>query len=98
MKALRDGGQPALRKLLESMKDIGSIEAATTKTPIKYAFARPVGGGRLVTVVTAKAIAAPGLEHPGRQAPRGVDVATAMLVLDTQDKGQASSLPPERSR
>ena len=93
VKALREGGQPALRKLLESMKDIGWIEAATTKTPIKYAFARPIGGGRLVTVVTAKAIAHLGSNLPDAKPREGYDVATAMLVLDTQDKGHGEFAP-----
>ena len=93
VKVLKDGGQPALRKLLESMKDIGSIEAATTKTPIKYAFARPIGGGRLVTVVTARAIAHLGSNLPDARPREGYDVATAMLVLDTQDKGHGEFAP-----
>ena len=93
VKALKDGGQPAFRKLLESMKDVGSIEAASTKTPIKYAFARPIGGGRLVTVVTAKAIAHLGSNLPDAKPRDGYDVATALLVLDTAGQGHGEFAP-----
>ena len=93
MKTLREGGQPALRKMLETMKDVGWIEAGSTKTPIKYAYARTISGGRLVTVVTAKAIAHLGSNLPEAKPREGYDVATAMLVLDAAGKGHGEFAP-----
>ncbi len=93
MKTLREGGQPAFRKMLESMKDIGWIEAGSTKTPIKYAYARTISGGRLVTVVAPNAIAHLGSDLPEAKPREGYDVATAMLVLDAGGKGHGEFAP-----
>src|SRR5262252_1485733 len=41
---------------LAAMPAIGFIQTGDSKTAIKYAFARPSGGGRLITVATDKPI------------------------------------------
>jgi hypothetical protein len=75
------------------MKDVGWIEAASVKTPIKYAFARSTGDGRVVTVVTAKAIAHIGSKLPDAKPREGYDLATAVLVLDAAGKGHGEFAP-----
>jgi hypothetical protein len=79
--------------MLETMKDVGWIEAGSTKTPLKYAYARTISGGRLVTVVTANAIAHLGSDLPEAKPREGYDVATAMLVLDAGGKGHGEFAP-----
>src|SRR5215217_1061912 len=46
----------ATRSALAAMEDIGFVEMGEQRTPIKYAYATPSGGGRLITVVTAAPI------------------------------------------
>jgi hypothetical protein len=93
MKALKEGNQPGLRKQLETMEDIGWIDAASTKTPIKYAFERSTGGGRIVTVVTAKPIVHLGSRLPDAKPREGYDLATAILVLEANHEGHGEFAP-----
>jgi len=72
---------------LTAMPDIGTITVRDRKTPIKYAYARTTGGGRLVTVVTAKPIAFVGAEAPNAKSKQGHDLALALLVLDDHGAG-----------
>jgi hypothetical protein len=72
---------------LAAMPDIGVIETSGTKTPIKYAYATPSGGGRLITVVTAQPIMHIGGDLPDAKPKQGYDLAVAFLILDANDKG-----------
>ena len=47
MTALKNkDGSASVRALLDKWKPIGSVRLGGTTTPVKYAFARPAGGGR----------------------------------------------------
>jgi hypothetical protein len=72
---------------LAKMPDLGVVETGGTKTPIKYAYATPSGGGRLITVITAKPIAHLGGDLPDAKPKKGYDLAFAFLVLDAKDTG-----------
>ncbi len=72
---------------LAAMPDIGVIETSGTKTPIKYAYATPSGGGRLITVVAAAPILHIGGDLPDAKPKKGYDLAVAFLILDASDKG-----------
>ncbi|HEX4567448.1 MAG TPA: hypothetical protein VH138_12495 [Vicinamibacterales bacterium] len=76
-----------IHNALAAMPDVGVIETANTKTPIKYAYATPTGGGRLITIVTAKAILHIGGDLPDAKPKKGFDLALAFLILDANDKG-----------
>lgn len=76
-----------IHNALAAMPDVGVIETANTKTPIKYAYATPTGGGRLITLVTAKAILHIGGDLPDAKPKKGYDLALAFLILDANDKG-----------
>jgi hypothetical protein len=91
--ALKTGGHAAAKKVLAGMKDIGFIEAGKKKVPVKDAFARPVGSGRMVTVIAAEPMAAL-KEDLSNTAPKpGFDLTIALLVLDAQDKGHGEFTP-----
>jgi hypothetical protein len=76
------------RGALEALGDVGTITVAARQTPIKYAYARPTGGGsRLVTLVTAKPIAFVGAGLPDAKAKSGHELALAFLILDAAGKG-----------
>ncbi|HEX6973400.1 MAG TPA: hypothetical protein VF147_03310 [Vicinamibacterales bacterium] len=84
---LKAGDSAGLHKALASMPDLGYLEVGGVKTPIKYAFARPTGSGRMVTVVTAKALAHLGSAGPDAKPKEGYDFALALLVLNGADTG-----------
>jgi len=91
--ALKTNDSAATARAVASLPDIGYISLAEKKTPIKYAYARPTGGGRLVTVVTAKPIFFVGGSKPGAKPKKGFDLALALLVLDGQDTGDGELAP-----
>jgi hypothetical protein len=72
---------------LAAMPDIGVIETSGTKTPIKYAYAAPSGGGRLITVVAASPIMHIGGDLPDAKPKKGYDLAVAFLILDAAGTG-----------
>jgi hypothetical protein len=78
---------------LAAMPDIGVIETANKKTPIKYAYATPTGGGRLITVVTAQPVLHIGGDLPDAKPKQGYDLAVAFLILDAGDKGNGEFAP-----
>jgi hypothetical protein len=86
----------ATRAALKAMDDVGFIELGTRRTPIKYAYARPAGSGRLVTVVTADPILHLGSAAPEAKPKEGFDLALALLVLDGSDTGTGEFAPAVR--
>ena len=88
MTALKTGGSAPVRALLEKWKPIGSVRLGGTVTPVKYAFARPTGGGRLITVVTSAAIAFVGAGLPSAPPRTGFDLG--MVLLDVPASGAGS--------
>lgn len=91
--ALKSGGHAAAKKVLAGMKDIGFIEGPKKKVAVKYAFARPVGSGRLVTVVAAEPMGALKSDLSMTAPKDGYDLALAILVLDADDKGTGEFTP-----
>jgi hypothetical protein len=89
----------ATLKALAGKPDIGYIQLGEKRTPIKYAYARSTGDGRLVTVVTAQPIFF--LEDPKAAAPKpkaGFELALALLVLDGRDTGEGELSPAAKIR
>ena len=81
------------RAALTAMEDIGSIELNQQRTPIKYAYATPSGGGRLITVVTATPLLFAGGAAPDAKPREGFDLALAVLVVDATGKGEGELAP-----
>lgn len=95
MDALKAGGSTAARETLEKMPDIGSLEVLGKTTAIKFAFARSMGpgAGRIVTVVTALPIHYVMAGMSGDKPKAGFDLGMALLILDTNDKGDGEINP-----
>jgi hypothetical protein len=83
----------ATRKALAAAEDIGTIQVRDRRIPIKYAYARATGGGRMITVVTAEPILHLGGDAPGAKPKAGYDLALALLVLDAADSGTGELAP-----
>lgn len=80
-------------RTLTAKDDIGFIQLGERKTPIKFAYARPTGDGRLITIVTAQPIRYLGGSDPGAKPKEGFDLALALLVLDGRDSGEGELTP-----
>jgi hypothetical protein len=93
MELVKAGNGTATRKALAAMADIGFIELGTKRTPVKYAYARSTGAGRLITVITAEPILHLGASRPDAKPKEGFDLALALLVLDGGDKGDGELAP-----
>jgi hypothetical protein len=91
--ALRGGGAAA-RQALEKMPAIGQLTVGEHKTAIKYAYARPAGGGRLVTVISDKPLGY--LERETAAPKEGYDLAFALLNLPASGKGSGELGPASK--
>ena len=84
-------------RALTAKPDIGYVEVGGTKTPIKYAYSRSTGDGRLITFVTAKPLA---YLNPGAaaKAKEGFTLALGLMVLNSQDTGDGELSPAAKVR
>lgn len=89
--AVKHGGTAA-RDLLASRKSAGSIQVGGKQTPIKYAYARPVGSGRLITLITAEPIYFVGGDLPDAKPKAGYDLGLVLLDLSSA-KGSGEVAP-----
>jgi len=97
--AVIKAGKPAdTLKALTAKPDIGYVDAGGgTKTPIKFAYARSTGDGRLITFVTAQPLA---FLNPGAaaKAKEGFTLALGLLVLTSQNTGDGELSPAAKVR
>ena len=94
MAALKNkDGSASIRALLDKWKPIGSVRLGGTVTPVKYAFARPSGGGRLITVVTGAAIAFVGAGLPSAPPRAGFDLGLVLLDVPASGGGHGELAP-----
>jgi hypothetical protein len=82
--AVKKGGTAA-RDLLAKRDDLGTVQVGGRQTPIKHAYARSTGGGRLISVVTAVPIVFIGGGLPDAKAKEGFDFG--LVILDTAASG-----------
>ena len=93
MDVLKRNDATATRDAFAKLDDIGFVELGSRRTPIKYAYVRPTGDGRTITVVTARPILFLGGSLPDAKPKEGYDLALALLVLDAKDTGQGELAP-----
>lgn len=87
----QQSGEP--QKTLAALPDIGLIKVGAIETPVKYAYARATGAGRMITVVTAKPVYFLGGNEPNAKPKAGYNIALALLVLDANDTGDGEFAP-----
>ena len=98
MSALKKGGTAEARSWLQKQHDVGTIQVGKQLTPIKYAYARSTGGGRLITVVTATPIVFIGAGLPESKPKSGYDLGLVMLDTKTTSPGQGELVPATKIR
>jgi hypothetical protein len=91
--ALKKGGATAVVQALKAMKDAGYIEIGERRTTLKYAYARSLGSGRLVTVVAPTPIAYLGADVPDAKPKSGFDLALALLEFNEAGAGDGELAP-----
>lgn len=90
---VKNNDQAATRQALAAMPDVGYIELGKKRTPVKYAFSRSTGAGRLITVVAAEPILYLGGTAPDAKPKEGFNFAIAFLILDGSDRGDGELAP-----
>jgi hypothetical protein len=91
--ALKSGGTPAVVERLKAMEDVGYIEVGERRSPLKYAYARAAGSGRLITVISPTPIAHLGAGLPDAKPKAGFDLALALLDLPSSGSGTGELAP-----
>ena len=91
-------GGTAARDLLAGRKDVGSIQVGTTKTAVKYAYARSTGSSRLITLVTAQPIHFVGGDLPDAKPKAGYDLGVVLLDVDPSKPGSGEVAPAAKVR
>jgi hypothetical protein len=87
-------GAPAFKKALDAMPDAGTIQVGERKTTLKFAFNRPIGSNRLVTVAAAQPILYLGIGASEAKPKAGFDFALATFEVDAAGKGTLGELAP----
>lgn len=92
--ALKAGGTAALQKQLAGTSAVGTLQVGEVKAPLHFARALPVGGGKVVTVVTTKPVFYVGAGAPEAKAKAGYDVAVVLFQVDAAGKGDVGDFAP----
>ena len=73
VRAVKTGGSEAVRTLLSTRNAVGTLQLGERSVPVKYAYVRTTGNGRLITAITSERIFA--------SAPEGSRPAAMGFVL-----------------
>jgi hypothetical protein len=98
MAALKQGGTASARALLAKRGDLGTLQLGAQQTPIKYAYARSMGDGQLMTVVTAEPIVFMGAGVPDAKPKTGYDLGLVMLEVGASRPGRGELVPATKVR
>jgi hypothetical protein len=98
MAALKKGGSADARLWLQKQKDLGTVQVGSRQTPVKYAYSRATGGGRLITVVTADPIAFIGAGLPEAKPKAGYDLGLVILETMASGTGKGELVPATKIR
>jgi len=92
--AFRSGDAAALKKALAAQPTLGYVEGGNkVKVPVKFAFPRSTGGGKIVTIVCNEPIVYIGGDAANAKPKAGYDLAYVLLVLDADGKGTGEAAP-----
>jgi hypothetical protein len=94
--ALKRGGTTALRETLAKMPDIGTLDVGQRKKPLKYAYQRTAGSGRIITLITDTPIAYLSAGTAELKPKAGYDLGLVLLDLSNPGKGTGELAPAAR--
>jgi hypothetical protein len=96
--AVKSGGTSAARDLLAKRSDAGSIQLGARRVPIKYAYSRTTGSGRLITLITAEPVVFVGAGVPDSKPKAGYDLGLVLLDVNPSGSGQGELAPAAKVR
>ena len=96
--AVKQGGTRGVRDLLLTARPLGAVRVGATTTVIKYAYARPMGDRRLVTVITGSPIAFIGSSLPGAPPREGFDLGILLIDVGPARPGEGEMVPAAKIR
>jgi hypothetical protein len=96
--AVKTSGTSGARELLGKRGDVGSIQVGSKRTPIKYAYARSTGSGRLLTLATAEPIGFTGSDLPQTAPKAGYDLGLVLLEITASGPGHGELAPATKVR
>jgi hypothetical protein len=82
------------QKHLAGLASAGTLQIGAVKTPLRFARALPVGGGKVVTAATAEPVFHVGAGAPGAKPKAGYDVAVVIFEVNAAGAGDAGDLAP----
>jgi hypothetical protein len=91
--AVKSGGTESARKVLEKRAKIGSVKVGSSEVAVQHAYARNVGDGRLITVVTNSPIVFIGAGKPGAKPTAGFDLGLLILEVNKSGPGKGELVP-----
>jgi hypothetical protein len=91
--AVKAHDHAATTRALAALPELGYITLGEKRTPLKYAYERPTGDGRLITVVTAQPLFFVGGSEPEAKPKQGYDLGLALLVLNARNTGDGELAP-----
>jgi hypothetical protein len=91
--AFKGGDQAALKKALVSQPVLGYVQGAKVRVPVKFAWPRSTGSGKIVTIVCAEPIYFIGGDAPNAKPKAGYDFGYVLLILDANGKGTGEAAP-----
>jgi hypothetical protein len=92
--AFKAGGAAALRKALAGVPPTGTIRIGTSiATPTRMTIERVTGDGRLLTIVTDRALLFLGAGLPGAKSKAGYDFAVIDVEIDAKGNGSGNLAP-----
>ena len=98
VEALKTGGSIALKQAFEKMPAIGQIVVRDQQSPVKYAYARSVSSGELVTVFSDRPILYIGEKQKNAKPKAGYDLAFALLNMPGSGKGNGELGPAAKAK
>jgi hypothetical protein len=96
--AIKRGGTEGARKFLLTRSDVGSLQLGSRTIPVKHAFARPMGGGRLITATTGEPILYLGEGVSSGKSPYPFALGVVMVEIPDNGAGQGELVPAARVR
>jgi hypothetical protein len=92
--AFRAGDAAALRKAIAAQPNLGYVEGGSkTRVPVRFAFPRCTGDGKILTIVCSEPIVHIGGDKPDAKPKAGFNAAFLLLVLDARGKGTGEIAP-----
>jgi hypothetical protein len=91
--AFRTGGAAALRKALVGVPPTGTVKVGGKVTPTRFTIERPVGDGRLLTIVTDQPLVFIGGAAAGAKPKAGYDFAVIDVQFDAKGEGSGTVAP-----